>query len=109
VVRRHPVREAKSEIAVTTPYLGVPKYPRSDPDKIQILRAEPGTTHDRLGEIVLDASIDPPPKAQLIEETLQIEASRLGADAVVIIVDGIVPSSPYDRVRRVVGLAIKSK
>jgi hypothetical protein len=93
---------------VTTPYLGVPKYPRSDPDKVQIIRAEPATPHDRLGEIVVDASIDPAPTAKAVEEVLRIEASRLGADAVVIVSDRVGPTSPYSAARRIVGLAIKS-
>ena len=47
--------------AYTTQYVGAPHYPPSDPARVEILRTEPTRPHERLGEIVLDASTDPAP------------------------------------------------
>ena len=105
--------------AVTTEYVGVPKFPPSDAKKIDIMRSEPAQRIVRLGEIVVDASVDPPPAAADIEDKLRWEAARLGADAVVVVVDqvqqvGAYVSGPYWAPtvqplagRKVVGIAVK--
>ena len=46
--------------------------------------------HERLGDIMVDASTEPAPPVAEIEAKLRSEAAKLGADAVVVV---------YDRVR----------
>ena len=75
----------------TTQYVGAPRFPAGDPATVEILRAEPGRPHDRLGEIMLDASIDPAPPITEIEAKLRDEAAKLGADAVVVVYDRVQP------------------
>jgi hypothetical protein len=68
----------------TITYLGGPRPARSDPARIEILQAPPSRLHDRLGEIVIDASLSPAPKTEKIEGRLRSEAAKLGADAVLV-------------------------
>lgn len=104
----------------TTPYVGVTHYPPSNPASVEIIRGE--TTirpHDRLGEIMIDASTDPAPEVTKIEERLRQEAARIGADAVLVVYDRVQPVAVYvsgyywSRTastvtgHRLVGLAIK--
>ncbi len=56
---------------------------------MEILRGEPSRPHDRLGEIVVDASIDPPPPIEKVEAKLRSEASKLGADVVIVVSDRV--------------------
>jgi len=105
--------------ATTKQDIGAPRFPPSDPARVQILRAEPPRAHDRLGDIVVDASTDPAPPIEKIEAKLRDEASKLGADAVVVVYDRVQPTAAYvsgplwDRSiqavtgRKVVGVAIK--
>jgi len=79
----------------TMPYVGVPRYAASDPAKVELLRTPPTRDHDRLGEVTVDASVDPAPPMEKIEAALKQEAARLGADAVVIVHDGIHPVAYY--------------
>jgi hypothetical protein len=83
-----------------------------------LLNEPPTRAHDALGEIVVDASTQPPPAIEQIEGRLRGEAAKLGADAIVIIMDRVVPTGFYaaapggpivDTVygRRIVGVAIK--
>src|SRR5262245_51357342 len=53
--------------AHTTQYAGAPHPPPSAPDKVEILRAEPTRPHDRLGEVMVDASTDPAPPIEHVE------------------------------------------
>ena len=69
----------------TTPYPGLPKLAPTAADKIEILRAAPSRAHEKLGEIQIDASNDPAPPLVDLGTTLQEEAAKLGADAVVIL------------------------
>ena len=67
-------------------YLGVTKYPPSDPAAIQILHAEPTRPHVRLGEVRAEpssTSVD----VTKIETALRASAAKLGADAIVIVFD----------------------
>jgi len=64
------------------PYVGVPKYPPSDPARVEILQKEPTRPHEKLGEVV--ASPDDGVRAQKIEDKLRKQAAKLGADAVVL-------------------------
>jgi len=71
----------------TITYLGVPRPAPVDPAHIEILQAPPSRPHDRLGEIVIDASLSPAPKTEKIEGRLRSEAAKLGADAVLVAQD----------------------
>lgn len=105
--------------AMSTPYIGAPHPPPTDPTRVEILRAPPTQAHDGLGEVVVDASTEPAPPIVQIEDRLKTEAAKLGADAIVIVLDQIQPTGVYvtngywgrsvDPVigRRVVGVAIK--
>jgi hypothetical protein len=105
--------------ATTQQLVGAPKFPPSDPAKVQIVRTEPTQPHDKLGEVVVDASVDPAPPIADIEAKLRSEAAKLGADAVVVVLDRVQPTGLYvsggywnrsvDTVsgRKVVGIAIK--
>jgi len=105
--------------ATTKQDIGAPRFPPSDPARVQILRAEPQRAYDRLGDIVVDASTEPAPPIDRIEAKLRDEAGKLGADAVVVVYDRVQPTSAYvsgplwDRSiqtvsgRKVVGVAIK--
>jgi hypothetical protein len=65
--------------------LGTPTYPPTDPATVQILRTEPTQNHVKLGEITAQPD-ENTPVAQ-IEAKLQQAAAKLGANAVVIVVD----------------------
>jgi hypothetical protein len=105
--------------ATSTQYIGAPHPPPTDPANVAILRGEPMRPHDRLGEVVVDASTEPPPPIADVEAKMRAEAAKLGADAVVIVLDRVVPTGMYvsgpwwgrsvDTVtgRKVVGVAIK--
>ena len=105
----------------TIQYVGAPQFPPGDPDRVEILRAEPKRPLDRLGEIVIDASTDPAPPIAKVEARLRTKAAKLGADAVVVVYDrlqpvGAVVWGPYWSPsvstvtgRRLVGIAIKYK
>jgi len=66
-------------------YLGVPNYPPTDPASIQVLQTQPTVTHVRLGEITLQPQGNPT-KVQM-EQKLRLAASKMGANAVVIVAD----------------------
>jgi hypothetical protein len=105
--------------ATTTQYIGAPRFPARDPATVEIMRTEPTRPHERLGEIVVDASTEPAPPIAKVEDKLRTEAGKLGADAVVVVYDrvqavGAYVSGPwFDRSvnpitgRKVVGVAIK--
>jgi hypothetical protein len=81
--------------AQTTAYVGVPQYPATIPAEVQILRTEPTRPFVRLGEILVDASIEPAPPMAEIELKLQDEGAKLGADAVVVVYDQIATVGAY--------------
>jgi hypothetical protein len=105
--------------ATTTPYAGVSHDPPVDPASVQILRTEPTQAHDRLGEIVVDATTHSATLRNDVEQKLRQEAAKMGADAVVVVYDYLQPMGAYvmgsywDRSietvtgRKVVGVAIK--
>jgi hypothetical protein len=102
----------------TTQYVGVPSYPATDPATVQITRVQPAQPHVRIGEIVCEPSSlnTPVPK---IEAKLQQAGAKLGANAVVIVVDrtesvgAVVMGSWYSRQvspvigRVIVGVAVR--
>jgi hypothetical protein len=88
--------------ATTTQYVGVQRFPPVDPSKVQVLAKEPSQRHDRLGEVLLDISLDPAPPAADIEEKLRREAAKWGANAVYVVRDSITP-----REHKLIGIAIR--
>jgi hypothetical protein len=66
--------------------LGVPTFAPTDPATVQILRTEPTRAHVRLGEITAQPPAVDTPVAQ-IEAKLQQAGAKIGANAVVIVVD----------------------
>jgi hypothetical protein len=89
--------------ATTTQYVGVPKFPPVDPAAVQVLPAEPAQRHDRLGEVLLDISVDPAPPVADIEQRLREEGGKMGANAVYVIRDAIRPGET----RKLIGIAIR--
>ncbi|MBI3803448.1 MAG: hypothetical protein HY282_06765 [Nitrospirae bacterium] len=79
----------------TIPYAGAPHFPESNPVAVEILREEPSRPNQRLGEIVVDATIKPGPPVYKLEKKLRQEGGKLGADAVVIVYDGVQPLGVY--------------
>ena len=90
-----------------------PRFPPSDPARVEILRTEPQRAYDRLGYIVVDASTDPPPSIEKVVAKVRSEAGKLGADAVVVVYDRDQPIAQYagglvwDEGRKLGGIAIK--
>jgi hypothetical protein len=66
-------------------YLGVATYPPTDPASVQVLQTQPTAAHVRLGEITLQPQGNPT-KAEM-EQKLRVAASKMGANAVVIVAD----------------------
>jgi hypothetical protein len=89
--------------ATTTQYVGVPKFPPGDPAAVQVMAAEPMRPHDRLGEILLDISADPAPPISDVEQRLREESAKLGAHAVFVARDLVIPGSG----RKLIGVAIR--
>jgi hypothetical protein len=101
--------------------VGAPHQLPSDPAAVTILRTEPTRPHDRLGEVLVDASTDPAPPIAKVEEKLRQEAAKLGADAVVVVYDRVQPTAVYVTGgwwtrnvqtvtgRKLIGVAIKYK
>lgn len=79
----------------TTEYVDAPRYQPTEPTAVQILRTEPTVPHDRLGEVMVDASTDPAPPIVEVEQKLCKAAAKLGADAVVVVYDRIQPVAAY--------------
>jgi hypothetical protein len=89
--------------ATTTQYVGVPRFQPSDPKTVQILRGEPMQPHERLGEILLDISVDPPPDIGEVEQRLKEEAASWGANAVFVVRDQVMPGVS----RKLIAVAIR--
>ena len=79
----------------TTQCVGAPRFQPTEPNAVQILRTEPTEPHDRLGEIMVDASVDPAPAVVEVERKLCTAAAKLGADAVVVVYDRVQPTAAY--------------
>jgi hypothetical protein len=79
----------------TTQYVGAPRFQPPEPNAVQILRTEPTVPHDRLGEIMVDASVDPAPPIAEIEQKLCTAAAKLGVDPVVVVCDRVQPTAAY--------------
>ena len=81
--------------ARTTEYVGAPHAAPTSAANVQVLRSEPTRPHTRLGEIVVDASVEPPPPITDVEQKLREQAASIGGDAVVVVYDRIQPVSAY--------------
>src|SRR4029450_2795383 len=79
----------------TTEDVDAPRYQPTEPTAVQILRTEPTVPHDRLGEVMVDASTDPAPPIVEVEQKLCKAAAKLGADAVVVVYDRTQPVAAY--------------
>ncbi len=66
-------------------YDGAPRYAEVDPAGVEILRAPPQGPHERLGDIYIEPK-GTPSKIQIFIR-LKLAASRMGADAVVLVAD----------------------
>lgn len=89
--------------ATTTQYVGVPRPAPGDAAAVQVLAAEPMKPHDRLGEILLDISVDPAPPVADVERKLREEGAKMGANAVFVVRDQIAPSIG----RKLIAVAIR--
>lgn len=105
--------------ASTTQYVGAPHYPPTEASSVEILRFEPRKPHERLGEIVIDASSNPAPAIEKVEDKMRSEAAKIGANAVVVVLDRLQPSASFvgrpwrgggyesTEGRKVVGIAVR--
>lgn len=89
--------------ATAVQYVGVPRHAPGKPAEVQVLPSEPAQRHDRLGEILLDISVDPAPSAADIEARLREEGAKMGANAVYVIRDVARPGED----RKLIGIAIR--
>ncbi|MGY2338035.1 hypothetical protein ACW9HW_02165 [Pseudomonas sp. SDO5532_S415] len=75
--------------AHSTAYVGVEHPAPTMPSEVVVLRSEPLRPHIRLGEVLIDASVDPAPPIAEVEQKLREESAKLGGDAVVVVYDRI--------------------
>lgn len=81
--------------ARTTEYVGAPHAAPTSASNVEVLRSEPTRPHARLGEIIVDASVEPAPPITEVEQKLREQAASIGGDAVVVVYDRIQPLSAY--------------
>lgn len=81
--------------AQTTAYVGVEHPAPTMASQVEVLRTEPTRPHVRLGEVLVDASLDPAPPITDVEQKLREEAAKLGGNAVVVVYDHIQPVAAY--------------
>jgi hypothetical protein len=79
----------------TMSYVGAPRLAPTDPAQVGLIREPPTRPHERLGEITVDASVEPSPPMEKIEAALKQQGAALGADVVFIVHDGIHPVGYY--------------
>jgi hypothetical protein len=89
--------------ARTTQYVGVPRFAPTDPASVKVLAGEPRERFDRLGEVLLDISLDPKPPVEDIERKLREEAAQWGAHAVYVVRDTITPADGH----KLIAIAIR--
>ena len=89
--------------ARTTQYVGVARFPPTDPGSVKVLAAEPRERFDRLGEVLLDMSLDPKPPVEDIERKLREEAAKWGAHAIYVVRDTITPADGH----KLIAIAIR--
>jgi len=81
--------------AHTTEYVGVPHFTPSNAANVEVLRREPTRKHVRLGEVLVDASVEPAPPITEVEQKLREETASIGGDAAVVVYDRIQPVAAY--------------
>jgi hypothetical protein len=89
--------------ATTVQYVGVPRFPAGDPARVQVLRAEPAQRHERLGEVLLQISVEPAAPVADIEQRLREETAKMGGQAVYLVRDVVRPGED----RKLIGIAIR--
>ena len=89
--------------ATSRPYDGVQRFMPVSPNAVRILPGEPKERHDRLGEVLLNISVDPLPAPEEIGQRLREEAAKLGASGVYIVRDSTTSRDGH----QVVGIAIR--
>ena len=100
-------------------YMGAPVFAPTRPETVEILRKAPHRPHEKLGEVIISPSGNPP--VPEMEAALRDEAAKMGADAAVLVYDktkrvGTIVEGPWwDRRafpvygRKIVAVAIKYK
>ncbi|KPG89227.1 hypothetical protein AEQ67_33040 [Pseudomonas sp. RIT-PI-q] len=83
--------------AQTTAYVGVEHPAPTLASEVVVLRTEPLRPHIRLGEVLIDASVEPAPPITEVEQKLREESAKLGGDAVVVVYDHIQAVGAYVR------------
>lgn len=83
--------------AQTTAYVGVEHPAPTLASEVVVLRTEPLRPHVRLGEVLIDASVEPAPPITEVEQKLREESAKLGGDAVVVVYDHIQAVGAYVR------------
>lgn len=94
-------------------YPDVPRFAPTYPGHVELLRREPRQTHLRLGEVWVRP--DPDMRRRYVEDVLREQAARMGADALVIVVDRFFREPVWDGgygrgdygERQIVGIAIR--
>ena len=76
----------QSVSTTSTQYVGVQKFPPTDPANVQILRTEPTGRIIKLGEVRAEPSSESVDVTK-IETALKTQGAKLGADAVVVVYD----------------------
>jgi len=89
--------------ATSRPYDGVERFMPINPNAVRILPGEPKERHDRLGEVLLDISLDPLPAPEDVAQRLREEAGKMGANGIYIVRDSTTPRDGH----KVVGIAIR--
>lgn len=65
--------------------IGLPAYPPTSPESVQILRQPPAKPYQKIGALVARPSNEP--SVQVIELKIREAAAKIGADAVIIVSD----------------------
>jgi hypothetical protein len=81
-------------VATSDRLVGAPTFPPTNPATVQILRQFPDRSYQRIGEVFIEPQSGNPPEPK-IEQALQKEGARMGADAVVIVVDRVARSGAF--------------
>ena len=89
--------------ATSVHYVGVPRFKAVDPATVQVLTSEPRERHDRLGEVLLDISVDPAPPVADIEKRLREEGAKMGANALYVVRDVARPGED----RKLIAIAVR--
>jgi hypothetical protein len=96
-------------------YPDVPRFAPTHPAHVELLRREPKRSHLRLGEVWIRP--EPNMGRGYVEGVLREQAARMGADALVIMVDRFFHEPVYEwghspgayRERQIIGIGIRYK